>query len=301
MLTEKIAKAIGPDQIELAYAHWGNPDHPPLILIMGISAQMIHWPQGFLDALIEKGLSLVCFDNRDSGHSSHMVHAPTPDFQGAMQGDFSSVSYTLSQMAADTIGLMDHLGIQHGHLVGASMGGAIAQTIALEYPERILSLTSMMSTTGQAGVGQVHPETMRSVFGGPPVNTREEAIQRALRTSALVGSPRYPSSEEELSRVAGLAWDRDHDVVAVTRQAIASLASGDRSEKLKQLTVPTLVIHGLADTLCDPSGGRATSEAIPGAQLLLLDGMGHNLPKAVWPTLAQHISALVFAAEQRRT
>jgi len=299
MFNEKIAKAVGPDKIDLAYLQAGNPEAPALVLIMGIAAQMIHWPQGFLDALIAHNLSLLCFDNRDSGHSTHLHHATVPNFAAALQGDFSTVSYTLSHMAADTIGLMDRLGLQKAHLLGASMGGAIAQTLALEYPERVLSLTSMMSTTGHPAVGQVHPETMKSVFGGPPAKTREQVIERALRTYTVVGSPLYPSSEADIAKTAGLAWDRDHDELSVPRQAVASLASGDRTEKLKDLNIPTLVIHGLADSLCDPSGGIATAAAIPGAKLVTIEGMGHNLPAGLWPMLSQQIVDFIFEVEKR--
>lgn len=298
-MKEEILKAVGPDRIDIAYEQQGDPNHPPVILIMGIAAQMIHWPKGFLEALLVRKVSLVRFDNRDSGHSSHMNQAPAPDFPAAMKGDFSSVSYTLSQMAADTIGLMDRLGIEKGHLVGASMGGAIAQTIAIEYPARVHSLISMMSTTGHPSVGQVHPETMKSVFGGPPVKSREEAIQRALRTAPFIGSSLYLSSEEDITNMAGLAWERDHDEVSVARQAIATLASGDRTKKLNRLHVPALVIHGLADTICDSSGGRATAEAIPGAKFIGLEGMGHHLPAALWNTLASQITEFIFEVEQR--
>ncbi len=173
------------------------------------------------------------------------------------------------------------------------MGGAIAQTIAIEYPKRVLSLTSLMFTTGHPSVGQTHPETLKNVFGAPPATTRQEAMERAVRASKFIGSPLYPVSDEYISQTAGLAWDRDHDSASVVRQAVATIASGDRTEKLRRLNVPTLVLHGLSDTVIDPSGGRATAEAIPKAKLVLIEGMGHNLPPGLWETIADHIANAV--------
>jgi pimeloyl-ACP methyl ester carboxylesterase len=296
MLNERIARQVGPSELDIAYEQRGDPSHPPLLLVMGIAAQLVNWPEGFLDALVKRKLRVIRFDNRDSGHSTHLGDAPSPDLPAALGGDLSSASYTLSDMAADTAGFLDALDIDSAHLVGASMGGAIAQTMAIEHPERVRSLTSMMSTTGSLAVGQVHPATMKAVFGGPPAHARDEIIARAKRVVAIVGSPSYPVDPAAVAEVAGVAYDRDHDEAAIARQAVASVASGDRTARLHDIDVPTLVIHGLADTLCDPSGGRAVAAAIPGAELVLIEGMGHNLPPGLWNRIAGHIATLVQRA-----
>jgi len=299
MLNEQLARGVGPSRIDIAYEQRGNPAHPTVLLVMGIAAQLVNWPLGFLEALVERELHVVRFDNRDSGRSTHLREAPPAHLPAALQGDMSSASYTLSDMAADAVGLLDVLNLDAAHVVGASMGGAIAQTLAVEHPKRVRSLTLMMSTTGDVRVGQVHPTTMKSVFGGPPARTREEVVARAVRILDIVGSPAFPADPAQVAAVAGLAYERGHDEAAIARQAVATVASGDRTRLLRTLDVPTLVLHGLADTLCDPSGGRATAAAIPGAELVLIEGMGHNLPPGLWERLADHIAAVVWRGEAR--
>jgi pimeloyl-ACP methyl ester carboxylesterase len=293
MLNEQIATNVGRSGIHIAYERRGNLTDPVVLLIMGGAAQMIHWPDGFLDALLRRGLQLIRFDNRDAGRSTHFHDAPRPDLPAALAGDFSSASYTLSDMAADTVGLLDALEIDAAHVVGASLGGAIGQTLAIEHPTRVLSLTSMMSTTGSVTVGQPHPETLRSVFGGPPATTRQAVIDRAVRAFGIIGSPGYPTDPAAIAERASLAWDRGHDEIGIARQGLAFVASGDRTARLQKLDVPALVIHGLSDTLVDPSGGRATAAAIPGAELVLIEGMGHNLPTGLWERFSDHVAAIV--------
>jgi pimeloyl-ACP methyl ester carboxylesterase len=181
------------------------------------------------------------------------------------------------------------------------MGGFIAQTVAIEHPARIRSLTSMMSTTGDMSVGQPTPQTLLAVFSGPQAVTRQEVVEQAIRAFAVVGSPAYPTDQAEVADRAGRAYDRGYDPVGIARQAIASVASGDRTELLRRLDVPTLVVHGSDDVMCDPSGGRATAAAIPGAELLMIDGMGHNLPRALWPELTARIARLAHEADRTRT
>ena len=180
-IVDEKASKVGPARIDIAYQRLGNPDAPVVLLIMGLAAQSIAWPDAFCHALAGRGLQVIRFDNRDVGLSTHMTDAPPPDLPAALAGDLSSVSYTLLDMAADAVGLLDVLGFEKAHVVGASMGGAIAQTMAIEHQERVRSLTSMMSTTGNRSVGQPSPDTLREVFGGPRAVTRDDVIQQTLR------------------------------------------------------------------------------------------------------------------------
>jgi pimeloyl-ACP methyl ester carboxylesterase len=300
MLNEQTVTNVGPSRITIAYERRGNPADPVVLLIMGGGAQLVHWPEGFLAALLSRGLQVIRFDNRDAGRSTHFDEAPKPDVPAALAGDFSSAAYTLSDMAADTIGLLDALDVDAAHIVGLSLGGAIAQTIAIEHPSRMISLTSMMSTTGAMTVGQPNMETLKKVFGGPPATTRQAVIDRAVRVFSAIGSPAYPADLAAIAERAGVAFDRGHDEIAIGRQGVASVASGDRTSRLQELNVPTLVIHGLADLLCDASGGRATAAAIPGAELVLIEGLGHNLPSGLWERFADHIAQIVKRGEASR-
>ncbi len=296
MSSEKIVD-IGRAGIKLAYERFGDTQAPPVLLVMGIAAQMIHWHEDLCAALVARGLQVIRFDNRDSGLSTHLTDAPTPDLQAALAGDLSSASYTLSDMAADAVGLLDALGLDSVHIVGASMGGAIAQTIAIEHPGRVRSLTSIMSTTGDPSVGQARPETLRELFAGPPATTREDVMDRAVKNFRIVGSPGFALDEAAVRERAGRAFDRGHDPLGIARQAIASVASGDRTVRLRSLAVPTLVLHGADDVMCDVSGGRATAAAIPNADLVILGGMGHNLPRELWPEITSRIASLVQRGE----
>lgn len=296
---QQIASQIGPAKIDIAYERLGDPEAPAVLLIMGLAAQMIHWPDGFCQALVDAGLQVVRFDNRDAGRSTHLHDAPPPNLPAALAGDFSSASYTLSDMAADAVALLDFLGIQEAHVVGASMGGQVAQTLAIEHPQRLRSLTSMMSTTGNPQVGQAAPDALRELFGGAPPVTREDVIQKMIQAVRVVGSPGYPSEEQEVAERAARAYDRGYDALGAARQAVATVASGDRTAQLRQLNVPALVIHGLADRMCDVSGGRATAEAIPGAELVLIEGMGHDLPPGLRLQLATRIADFVWSIERK--
>jgi pimeloyl-ACP methyl ester carboxylesterase len=288
-MTIELARGVGPSRIDLAYERTGDPAAPPVLLIQGMGAQLTAWPDGFCAELVARGLAPIRFDNRDAGASTHLHDAGEPDFARALRGDLAGVAYTLSDLAADAVGLLDALGIERAHVVGASMGGGVAQTIAIEHPRRVRSLVSMMFTTGDPAVGQPHPEAARVFAGGRPT-TRDEVIARAVLAAQVLGSPGYPPDLDEVAARAGRAFDRAYDPVGLIRQAVAVIASGDRTARLRALAVPALVIHGAADPLVDVSGGRATAAAIPGAELVVIEGMGHDLPRALWPELAARIA-----------
>lgn len=293
------AKNVGPARLDIAYERLGDPGATPVLLIMGMGAQLIAWPDGFCDELVGRGLHVIRFDNRDAGESTHMTGAAAPDMMAALAGNVGSASYTLSDMAGDTVGLLDALGIESAHLVGASLGGFIAQTVAIEHTKRVRSLASIMSTTGNRAVGQPHPAAM-AVFTLGPVTTREQIVQRMVDVSRVTGSPGYPPDPEVVAERARRAFDRSFDPIGMLRQATASVASGDRTPRLRGLDVPTLVIHGDSDRLVDVSGGKATAAAIPGAELVVIEGMGHDLPKALWVQIATKIADVVARGEARR-
>jgi pimeloyl-ACP methyl ester carboxylesterase len=294
-MNEHQAVNVGPSGIQVAYELFGAATAPPVLLIMGAGAQMIGWPEGFCAELAGLGARVIRFDNRDSGHSTHFADAPPPDLPAALAGDFSTVPYTLSDMAADTVGLLDALGVDSAHVVGASLGGMIAQVIAIEHPGRVRSLTSMMSTTGARDVGQARPEAFAGL--GAPPDDRAGFIDWQVRSLRAVGSPGFAFDEAAAADRAGRSWDRDRDRLGITRQAAAAVASGDRTGRLRSLQVPALVIHGGADVIFDVSGGRATAAAIPGAELMIVDGMGHSLPREVWPGIAARIMSLTRRAD----
>ncbi|HEX3041842.1 MAG TPA: alpha/beta hydrolase [Solirubrobacterales bacterium] len=283
---EQMAPANG---IELCYQEMGDPDGEPLLLVMGLATQMIAWDEEFCGQLSERGFRVVRFDNRDIGRSTKLRSAGLPGKLDLFFGR-GTAPYLLRDMAADTFGLMDHLGIESAHLVGASMGGMIVQTAAIKRPERVRSLTSIMSTTGSRRVGHPSYKTFGLLLGNPP-REREAAIERVVKTFKLIGSPGYPFDEERIRDLAGRSFDRGHDPAGIARQLHAITASGDRTPALRQLELPALVIHGKNDLLVNPSGGRATAKAIPGARLLVIDGMGHDLPRALWPDFAEQIAA----------
>ncbi|GAA0288539.1 alpha/beta hydrolase [Streptomyces polychromogenes] len=296
-VSEHKAVDVGPSGIEIAYERLGDPQAPPVLLVMGLALQMHGWPDGFCAELTGRGMQVIRFDNRDCGLSTHFHDAPVPDLPAVRRGDLSTVSYDLSDMAADTVGLLDALGLVSAHVVGLSLGGAIGQTMAIEHPGRVRSLTSLMSTTGAAGVGRPDPGVL-GVLAGPPPANRAEAVERTVRAVRVMGSPGFPYDEAAVRERAARAFDRDYDPLGVARQAVACQASGDRTARLGAVRVPTLVIHGADDPVCDVSGGRATAAAVPGAALTVFDGMGHDLPQALWPELASLITAHVERAER---
>lgn len=291
---EQFAPANG---LELCYQEMGDPDGEPLLLVMGLATQMIAWDEEFCGMLAERGFRVVRFDNRDIGRSSRIDGAGVPNVLAMAVGHRGTAPYFLRDMAADTVGLMDHLGIESAHLVGASMGGMIVQSTAIDHPHRVRSLTSIMSTTGSRRVGHPSYKTFGLLLGKPP-REREAAIERVIKTFKLIGSPGYPFEEERVREIAGRSFDRGHSQAGIARQLHAITASGDRTPGLRQLDIPALVIHGKNDVLVNPSGGRATAKAIPGARLKMVDGMGHDLPQALWPSFVEEIAASAARASE---
>jgi len=285
--------------IQLCYQELGDPDGEPLLMVMGLATQMIAWDEEFCAMLAERGYRVVRFDNRDIGRSTRIDSAGLPGKVAMLTGR-GTPPYLLRDMAADTFGLMDHLGIDSAHLVGASMGGMIVQTAAIEQPERVRSITSIMSTTGSRKVGHPSYRTFGFMLGKPP-REREAAIERVIKTFKTIGSPGYPFDEERIRELAGRSFDRGHSPAGIARQLHAITASGDRTPGLRKLELPALVIHGKNDVLVNPSGGRATAKAILGAKLRMIEGMGHDLPRALWPTFADEIAANAARAPQGAT
>jgi pimeloyl-ACP methyl ester carboxylesterase len=285
--------------VELCYETFGDPSGRPLLLVMGLATQMVGWHEDFCAELVDRGFHVIRYDNRDVGRSTSFDGRRPPKVAELITRRPRDPAYTLSDMAADGAGLLEHLGIESAHVAGASMGGMIAQTMAAEHPARVRSLVSIMSTTGRAWVGRpalrVYPVLLSRAGGG-----REAYVERAERVFRLVGSPGFPVDVERLREVAGVSYDRGVTAAGVGRQMAAILASGDRTAVLRRIRVPTLVVHGTADRLVGPSGGRATARAIPGAQLTTIDGMGHDLPRGVWPRLLDGIEQTADRADGDR-
>lgn len=282
--------------IEIAYEAFGSAGDPPVLLVMGLGTQMLGWDDDFCEELADRGHHVVRFDNRDVGLSTHLHDAPTPDPEGAVGGDLSSASYRLEDMAEDAVGLLDSLGLDSAHFVGVSMGGMIVQTLAIEHPARVRSVVSIMSTTGNPQVGVATPEAVQALLR-PPSSSKEEMIDSTVETFRVIGSPGFPFDEERLRTRAALSYDRAYDPAALGRQLVGIFASGDRTPRLGAIGVPTLVIHGREDPLVSFSGGEATAASIEGAELIAIDGMGHDLPREVWPRVIDGIVETVRRGE----
>jgi pimeloyl-ACP methyl ester carboxylesterase len=282
---ESIAK-VG--DIEIAYDTFGDPSDPPMLLIMGLGAQMIRWDDVFCEQLASRGRWVIRFDNRDVGLSTKFDNAGVPNVIGLMQGEAVEVPYKLKDMAEDAIGLLDTLGIESADVVGASMGGMIAQTMAIHFPERVRTLTSIMSSTGNPNLPQPTPEAM-SVLLTPPVSSRDEYIKNSIEAARVLHGSKYPLNEEYIRNYSEHSFDRCYNPAGVARQFGAIIASGSRQEALKNVKIPTLVIHGDADPLVSIEGGKDTANSILGAKLLIIEGMGHSIPIEAVPQILQAI------------
>lgn len=297
-----MSRATLPSGIELEYDTFGSPDDPALLLVMGFGAQMTAWPPGFCERLAAAGRYVIRFDNRDCGLSSKLdgvrVDSAAVMMAAASGAELPPVPYTLSDMAADAIGLLDALGIDRAHVAGASMGGMIVQTMAIEQPERLLSVTSIMSTIGDPAYGASAPEAIQVLLRPPPAD-RDTYVSNAVDFGVWASKKYF---DADLAREqAGASYDRSFYPEGSTRQLAAIYASGDRSEALVGVQTPFLVIHGLDDTLIDPSGGRRTAELVPGAHLLLVSDMGHDLPEPLWPLITSAIVGVGDMAAGDRT
>lgn len=270
---------------------------------MGIGAQMIYWPDDFCDALRAAGYRVIRFDNRETGRSSRLEHLPVPPLLATLGSSLFGARvvapYALEDMAHDAAELLDALGIESAHVVGASMGGMIAQTMAITHPHRMRSLTSIMSTTGKTGVYISEPRALKALFSPPP-RTRDEAADRSIAFWNVVGSTGFDRDEDTVRARAMLAWDRGHYPTGVLRHLAAIGATGDRSARLRFVKTPTLVVHGSIDPLVRPVGGRLTAAAIDGARLEIIEGMGHDLPRGAWPRMHGSMVELFERADDGR-
>ena len=275
-------------ELELCYETFGSATAPPVLLIMGLASQMLLWDDQFCEQLASRGFRVIRFDNRDVGRSSHLRGAIIPSRWQLLRRSASGAAYTLEEMAADSVGLLDALEIRAAHIVGASMGGMIAQLVAINHPERVLSLVSIMSTTGNTRVGKPQPKMMMRLMRKTQ-REREAYIADHIDTYRAIGSKQYDFEEEYKRERAARLFDRGIYPAGSARQLGAVASAPDRTGALAGVRVPTTVIHGDADPLVDVSGGRATAEAIPGARLVIFPGMGHDLPRALWPEIIDAI------------
>lgn len=285
---ERVEIASLPSGIEIAYESFGDPGDPTLLLTMGLGMQMLGWDEELCELLAERGFQVIRFDNRDVGLSSKVGRgAPNP--LAGMVG-LRSADYRLSHMAEDAAGLIDHLDVEGAHLVGASMGGMIAQTLAARHPDQALSLCSIMSGPGGRAVATMPRMSVIGTLLSRPPSERSAYAEHVANLFERIGSPGFEHDPERLRRRALLSYDRCFHPSGTARQMAAIIASGNRTAEIRTTTCPTLVIHGLADKLLPAAGGRAVARAIPGARIELIEGMGHDLPAELWPRFADLIA-----------
>ena len=285
--------------IELAYETFGDAGAPPVVLIMGLATQMIAWPDEFCEDLARHGLFVIRFDNRDVGESTHLRNLPPPRLADILVRR-GPPPYSIGDMAGDVVGLIDGLGLGEVHLIGVSMGGFIAQAVALEHAGRVRSLTLMMTSTGSRRVGQPKPWVYARLLRRRVAGDRSAAMSAAVETFRFIGSHGFAFDEQYVRDIAGRSWDRGYDPDGYQRQLAASMSQPNRTADLRQITAPTLVIHGLHDPLVAPSGGLAIAKAIRDSRFVGFSGMGHDLPRALWPEFVREITALAALGEQRR-
>jgi pimeloyl-ACP methyl ester carboxylesterase len=289
--------------VDLCYETFGEAGNPAALLIMGLNTQMVAWHDDFCADLAARGSYVIRFDNRDVGRSGRIDAGPPPSILRLVRRDKRAASYTLDDLAGDAVGLLDALDVERAHIIGASMGGMIAQTLAARYPERVLSLASIMSNTGSRWTGQPALRAYRVLMRRPP-RDREGYVRHQAWVLSIIGSPGFPPDDDVIRTLAGRSYDRGLNPAAAGRQLAAIIASGDRTPLLRTISAPTVVVHGTADRLVAPSGGRSTAKAIPGARLVTIEGMGHDLPRPAWPRILDAIeenAARAVPAEETAT
>ncbi|HUQ14054.1 MAG TPA: alpha/beta fold hydrolase [Novosphingobium sp.] len=286
--------------ITIEYETFGNASDPAVLLVMGLGAQLTLWPIELVEALVARGFRVIRYDNRDIGLSTKFDDAGVPDIAAVtmarIQGRAPDVPYALADMAEDGVALLDALGIARAHVVGASMGGMIAQLIAATHPTRVLSLTSIMSTTGNPAVPPAKPEAMAVLMQRPAGTDEDTMVEFGTTAARTIGSPGYPFDEERARDRVRRDYRRSFSPTGFARQMAAIIADGDRRERLKAVTAPTLVIHGDGDPLVPVEGGRDTAASIPGAELKVIPGMGHDLPLGLVDEIAEAIAGVAAKA-----
>ena len=289
-----------PDGVELCYETFGVPGARPLLLVMGLGGPMTWWPRDLCTRLADAGFFVIRYDNRDTGRSTAFKHlrVPRQHLVRAFLGRRVPVPYSLRDMATDGVHLLDHLGLERAHVAGISMGGMIAQTMAIDHPDRVLSLTSISSTTGNRRVGWLDPRLMPYMLRRA-ARGQAEYVKGSIDFWRRIASPAFPGSEDEARERAELTWERGLNLSGVMRQTIAIITQRDRTEALHHVRVPTSVVHGLSDRMVHVSGGKATARAVPGAALTLVPGMGHDIPVEVYDTLVGAVSRAADRADKR--
>jgi pimeloyl-ACP methyl ester carboxylesterase len=290
--------------VDIEYESFGKESDPVILLIMGLGGQLTLWPETFCRTLAARGFRVIRFDNRDAGKSTHLVDAGAPDMGALMaaaaSGNPAQTPYALDDMAKDAVALLDALGVRRAHVVGASMGGMIAQLVAAHHPARAKSLVSIMSSTGRRDLPPGRPEAMAALMTPAPGNSREDRIAASMKTWRIIGSPGYPATDAELRADAERDIDRiPFEPTGVARQMAAIVVAPPRNDILKSVAAPALVIHGADDPLVPVEAGRDTAASIPGAELIIVPGMGHDITAALTPVLERHVGEFVALAESR--
>lgn len=293
---------IAANGITIEYESFGRESDPALLLIMGFSGQLTMWPTALCEGLAAKGFRVIRFDNRDVGKSTHLIETGTPNIgelmAALMSGQPASAPYSLADMADDAAGLLKALGISQAHIVGASMGGMIAQLVAINHPELTRSLTSIMSTTGRRDLPPAKPEAMAALMAPPTSTEREDRILRTISTFRIIGSPGYPATDAEIRAFAEREIDRvPYEPTGIARQMAAIATAPPRNEMLKAVRAPALVIHGADDPLVPVDGGKDTAASIPGARLEIVPGMAHDFTDALLPVYLRLIGDFVTGVE----